>query len=410
MPIQNLLKSVTTSVCPLTSANGKGQRGVRTLLVCSILLGMLSTLASTLTVAATDPAFVEVAVNGQSTEEEAAALRVGLRIVLLRLASANQPLSPAAVRRAEEEAASFVQQRSYRIPGAEDRITRQTPLTDRVRETGQATHLLSIQYSREIINQLILAESETGDDDDAAEEAIDPRSALVWLLVVDGNQRVVVGGNSAANIMRRAREIGGGFGQQLQFPVWDDSEKQQMGGVDLRTAEMSTILAASQRYRESVVLVGTLVRERGRNWNGVWRRFQGQSETQSAFESASLDQALQTGIRWLAGSGNLSTVGDPALSTRAAARQLGNEGLIWIGSVTDTRAYARVIELVDNLEGATVYLKSMLQDSLVVAVTPRTAVTDVARALIASNRVVNAGSAPQLGTGLRPDVALQYTR
>jgi len=358
--------------------------------------------------AATDPTFVEVAINGQTADEQTAAFEVGLRMVLLRLAQANKPLSAAAVRRAEANAASYVQKHELRVPGADDTITRQTPLTQLVRDTGQATHLISIQFSRESINQLIQSEAEAKEDGDEIDPVVDARSALVWLLIEDGNQSVIVGGSTARNIMDRAREIGGGVGQQLQFPARDDAALQQLTVEDLRNVNSPKIAALSERFLEPVILVGTLTRARGRTWNARWNRIQGETQTAMTFDTNSLDKALQGGIQWLAGAPTGLSTESNTLAARSAAPV--SEGLIWIGSVVDVGAYSRLVGLIDDMEGATVYLKSMLRDSLVVAVTPRAAVNDVARILINSNRVVSVGSAPAVAGGLRPDVALQYTR
>jgi len=363
--------------------------------------------------AATDPTFVEVAINGQTADEQTAAFEVGLRMVLLRLAQANKPLSAAAIRRAETNAASYVQKHEFRVPGADDTITRQTPLTQLVRDTGQATHLISIQFSRESINQLIQSEAEAKEDGDEIDPVVDARSALVWLLIEDGNQSVIVGGSTARNIMDRAREIGGGVGQQLQFqqlqfPARDDASLQQLTVEDLRNVNSAKIAALSERFLEPVILVGTLTRARGRTWNARWNRIQGETQTATTFDTNSLDKALQGGIRWLAGAPTGLSTESNTFAARSAAPV--SEGLIWIGSVVDVGAYSRLVGLIDEMEGATVYLKSMLRDSLVVAVTPRAAVNDVARLLINSNRVVSVGSAPAVAGGLRPDVALQYTR
>lgn len=349
---------------------------------------------------------VEVAVNGRTPVEEASAYGVGLRIVLLRYANRNNPLSQDAVRKAVADARAYVQEQHYRVPGGSDRITRQTPLTPRVRESSEATHLLTLRYSLDAINQFIASQQD--EETLPADETAVPTSALVWLLVEDGNRSLIVGGKTGRNVIERAREIGGGVGQQLIFPTLDTQDQQALTAQDILGGNQQKIMAASARYREPVVLTGILNRSRGRSWVTSWSRYYKNAIADNSGEAGSLDQALQQGIRWLAAAGGTGSVQVGGESGALSGRR-NNEGLIWIADVDSVAGYAQLMAMIDNVEGAQTYLKSMTAGNLQIAVVPQSAVGDVARLLVDSRRTRPASGLPTSGSQ-RPDVTLQYVR
>ena len=188
----------------------------------------------------------------------------------------------------------------------------------------------------------------------------------------------------------------------------DAQDQQGLSQQDILEGNQQKIFAASARYREPVVLTGILNRSRGRSWNTSWSRYYGDSINDTTFEASSLDQALQQGIRWLAGDttqpGGGAFGGNEGLSSNRR-----NEGLIWISDVDAVGSYARIMALIDNVDGAQVYLQGMSVGNLQIAVQPRSAVGNVAQLLVNSNRVRSAGGSAVSG-GQRPDVFLQYIR
>ncbi|MBX2825318.1 MAG: DUF2066 domain-containing protein [Gammaproteobacteria bacterium] len=344
---------------------------------------------------------VEVAINGRTAEEESSAYGVGLRIVLLRYSNRTNPLPQDAIRRAVADATAYVQDQHLRVPGGSDRITRQTPLTPRVRETAEATHLLSIRYSLDAINQFIA--SQMDEETLPSENTVTSNSALVWLLVEDGNRKLIVGGGTGSNVMERAREIGGGVGQQLVFPILDEQDRQALSVQDILEGNQQKIAAASARYREPVVLTGILNRSRGRNWTNSWSRYDNGTIADTSGEANSLDQALQQGIRWLAG---VEATGAAQGGFASASK---DEGLIWVSDVDTVAGYSQLMAMIDNVEGALVYLKGLSAGNIQIAVTPRSAVGDVARLLLNNKRVQSAAVTPATG-GQRPDAVLRYLR
>jgi len=281
----------------------------------------------------------------------------------------------------------------------------QTPLTRRVRDTAQATHLLTIRYSPEAINQLLRSVADVDESEDTTPISAYADSALVWLLIEDGQRSLLVGGDTGRNVLERAREIGGGVNQRLTFPSMDEVDTRALVVDDLIAGRQQKILAASERYREDVVLTGILTRARGRRWSANWSRYQGQTVEDFSSDAASLDQALQQGIRWLA----RDSLVEPTGAGIPAGLVRRDEGLIAIGAVDSVKDYAGVMSMLGRLQGVSVSLRAVRQDAILVAVSPRSAVNDVAQRMLAENRVVSARGA-QAPAGFQADVVLQYAR
>lgn len=368
---------------------------------------------------------VEVAVNGQDPAEEASAQRVALRIILLGKSATKTLLNTEGMRRALLSAQEYIIESDYRVPGAEDRITRSTPITAKVRKSGEATHILAMRFDAAAISSLIAEQSALEELDPDARPAPVPNSALAWLLIDDGNAEHRIGGTTGRNVIERSKEIAGGVGQVILFPEQDSTDQQAISADDLRSGNQQQIQSASARYQQSIVLTGILKRSIGRGWTADWSRYYDDQIDDQSYEATSLDQALQQGIAWLAAlrDGTEASTGsdNSAAATsenRSAYQPLGarslasaNEALLWVGRVASAEAYATIVQLIEDIDSVDlVYPKQVQQDGIFFSVSPRSAINDVTQSLAGVNWVAPAPSLGGTGVTQSADAYYEYLR
>ena len=109
------------------------------------LLGFCILVVS-LNAAAQDAYTVEVAVADRSPVEQEAAYRIAMQRVLLETAADKTLLNRTDVRTALASAKTYVVQFSYRAPAAGEVISDSTPVTDLVRNSGEATQIMRVRF------------------------------------------------------------------------------------------------------------------------------------------------------------------------------------------------------------------------------------------------------------------------
>ena len=370
---------------------------------------------------------VTVAINGKTTSEESVAYRSAMRIVILREARRTggdrSVLEREQVLDALRSAENWVLQVSARPFESTDVLTEQNAKTSRVRETGVATHWLSVGFPPESIQQLVAQAQQSGQTTAPAAAAptndVAPQSALVWMLIVDGERSILIGGENGVNIMNRARELAGGVGFTTYFPALDLEDTQAVQPETMQSGDEPVLLAASERYGQPVVVSAILTREDGRRWNTRWSRYFNEQVTDQSFTAPSLDRALQQGIGWITGSGSV----DPVLS-RNAGNQSGNgfssrgtgltagESLIWVGGVVTTAQYAKLINMISDIDGArVVYPKEVNQSGVLLGIQPQSVAQTVAARLSQSGVIRQSNFSPLAEAGplaARADIFMQY--
>lgn len=362
--------------------------------------------------AQTDAYSVEVAVADRSTDEQQAAYSAGLRRILLNNSGDKTLLNRDAVRAGLRQAEQYVASFSYRMPPPGTVISSETPITESVRQTGQATQLMLVSFDRTLVRELIdgTVETPTVDEQDA-EVAVAPRSnsALVWLLIQDDGRDIMISDAAAANVQSRAREIAGAAGLSLVYPAGDEIDQQNVTVADMQTADLDRITASSERYEQDTILVGHLSRQGARGWLGEWYRVFGDERVQSTFETGSLDEALQKGLSVL------SAVEAVDQTYRYGGNAASDtEGLVWVGAVNSLSDYAQVMSFFDALPGvSTVYPKEVGETSMVFAVLPRSALIDIESAVVTQDQLRR--TAPPVSDTLdslsnSADLALEFSR
>lgn len=382
-----------------------------TLLHLVTFLVVLQGLPMTVALAQGDPWSAEVAVADRSIDEQRAAQALALRQVLLANSGDKTLLNRDDVRAALRSADEWIERFDFRAPTPGTVIAAGTPLTDRVRESGEATQLMLVRFDRDRLRELIAGEAgatvaDSGTDafaGDDVEAAADPfanlDSALVWLLIEDGRRAIMIGDPAAVNVRARGREIAGARGVRLRYPSGDDEDRASLDVEDIRADRLPRLRQASERYGEPVVLVGRLARDGLNAWNGNWIRFSADTAENQSFTTPSLDEALQSGLGFLTREG-ARTDASFAYGGEAAS---DTEALVWFGAVDSTNAYATVLDFLSGVTGVgTVYPKEIDDRGMVFTVVPRGALPAIAQAA-ESQRWLRRTSPPTYG----PDPALE---
>lgn len=367
-----------------SSTTGRASFGWGSVLIAAALLVL--SLVSGVAQAQSDAYSVEVAVADRGADEQEEAYIAALRRVLLSNSGDKTLLNRDAIREGLRNARDYVTSFSYRMPPAGTVISTETPITDEVRRTGQATQLMMVSFDRDMVRQLI-DESAPGRSTDAGDgiPAAAPRSnsALVWLLIQDDGRDIMISDPAAVNVRGRAKEIAGAQGMALVYPAGDDQDRAAVTTEDMLARDLGRIMAASVRYEQDTVLIGTLVRNGSQGWLGDWARLQGDEVKEASFENSSLDEALQDGLLILGSDGGL----DESYRYGGSATS-DTEALVWVGSVNSIDDYASMMNFFQSLPAvSTVYPKEVTDTSVVFAVLPRSALNDIDSALASQSRL-----------------------
>lgn len=361
---------------------------------------------------------VEVAVADRSDQEQEAAYGVALRRVLLANSGDKTLLNRDDVRDGLRNAESYVEEFRYRTPSPGTVISRDAALTEKVRTTGQATQLMLVRFDRKRVRELIDSAPSDADESSIDRPFTRIESALVWMLIEDEDREIFISDDAAEKVRERMRELAGAAGVSLAFPVGDeeDLEALRLDGVpvdeekdlealpldSLKNPTAQQIRLASERYGQPFTLVGYLKRNGPLGWKGQWMRLDDSVSTppveapaptadgsvaepladptveQTEFTSGRLDEALQTGLAWLAPS-----AGSASTEYRyGGANGSDTEMLIAVSSVNSTRGYAEVVSFLSEVEGVNgVYPKEVSDDIMVLSVYPKSAIRNITDAV-----------------------------
>lgn len=383
------------------------------LTACLLLLSLMASLLTTAAYAQTDAFSLEVAVSERSEDEQKDAYAAALRRVLLNNSGDKTILNRDLIRQGLKQAEDYVQEFSYRRPPPGTVIASDTPITQKVQQSGQATQLMLVSFDRELVNQLIRESApESGNRSVELEPEPVPasNSALVWILIRDEGRDILISDPMAANVQKRAREIAGAAGISLVYPTGDEEDQQMLSVEDIatQTLDADNLVIAAARYAQDTVLVGYLTRLDASGWRGQWTKITGEQQ-QSEFDTTSLDEGLKKGLGVL---GSAEQMDETYRYGGTASSD--TEALVWVGSLDSTDDYARVMELFNGLSAVgTVYPKEVRASAMVFSVVPRSALADIESALFDTSWLQRTAppivSEPGSLAG-RADLAIEYTQ
>lgn len=270
--------------------------------------GVLLCLVPVLASGATGLFDVRMDVDDQSVDQREAAVREGLRRIVVRLTGRETPEDEQALGALLDNADQYVQQYGY------DDVDNGVEL--RVRYDGPA--LQDALAQREI-----------------ALWPVDGRPrTLAWVVVNRGGDRRIVSSEDSPELRRSLRQSAASAGLPLLFPLMDLQDQQAVSTSDLWGGFREPIMEASRRYDAEGVLLGRVDR-RGDAWRSRWTLFWDGETHDWTVEQDELEAALATGVD--TGAVRLAeryaTVPDPDSIGRVALR---------VRDVGGLEAYARV--------------------------------------------------------------------
>ena len=363
---------------------------------------------------------IRIAVSGQAVAERNNAYRVGLRWLLQRYANRTGEvgiINHEETREALGTSENYVDAFEYaRIP--EGTSVGSQPASRAVRESGIATHWLTVQYSIPALDKLValtrIAESSDESDESAQTNSSSGRASawsnesLLWMLVQDDANELWVSHEITPHVVVRLTEVAGEFGTVIHFPTFDTTDLAMVGPENLEsldeTAELRLRETAS-RYRYPRLVAGIVERQIAGGWQLGLARFdltdaERPSERLDA-EAPTLDSALQVLAGWM--SGVVDATGKPlqSLSGSGVDEPLsfgGNSDAsarIWFDGVVDGGSYRRIhryLQEFDGLERAR--MLEINSKGVLFEVSPRSSLTGVSRAL-QSQTWLELGQSPQ---------------
>ena len=313
---------------------------------------------------------VQVATNGQDLQERNSAYRTGLRWLLNNRPDAFGSIDQEQVNVVLNGAENYVDAFEFiELPGQQ--ALNSVPVTAKVREAGEATHLLSVQYSVAASTAALSLELSTDTETPAQPSVRTLTSALFWLLIRDGNKDLIVNDATTPGVASRLRELAGGFGWAIDFPELDVTDLAFIGPDEINNASQADvaaepagltlspeILRASERYSQDLVLTATAAKDAAGSWQlRVRRDFVRPDESidqafREPLEAAgpNLDRLLQQAMSWNAGLGDGTTPAGFIDTAAIAANTLSDSGArIYVAGVGDARDYLRLMKIVDSL-------------------------------------------------------------
>ena len=351
---------------------------------------------------------VQIATYGQDAEERNSAYRTGLRWLLSNRSQDFGSVDRESVNAVLNEAQDYVDAYEF-IELPSQQALASVPVTKRVRDAAEATHLLSVQYS------IVAITAALQEDDSSQVTETAPRSlrvineALLWLLIRDGSSSLLVSDATTPSVASRLRELAGGFGWVIDFPALDVTDLAFIGPDEINSAVQAVIspeaaaatpgltlspalIKASERYQKDLVLTGFAEKDAAGTWQLRMRRdFTRPDESiDQTFRSplditgTNLDRLLQQAMGWNAGldEGGLSSNANSSDDGFTGGSLSDVNATIYIDGVSGASEYLSVMKLVQSLpQVETASALEVGQDNLLIGFSPRSALASVSSTL-----------------------------
>lgn len=274
---------------------------------------------------------VEVPVEGQGREERDYVVRQALKEILVRISGRNGASVLAEDESFVPRPTLFVQQFRYR-KFKPDEIIPANPIDG----AKPYTQKLWLRFTEKAVSKLL---REQGFPVWGKTRPV----TLVWLVVDDQKQRVLVGNGtphiSRTHIEQEARKKGLPF----RLPLLDLADQSRLQVTDVWGNFEDTILAASSRYQAEAVLVGRIYLSFAKTWNTRWSLYSaGQRYDWEVSNSETLRAAVNEG---------LSKTGE-VLSERFAQVDTlieSGEVLLQVKNIPDLKTYNKVTKYLKSL-------------------------------------------------------------
>ena len=220
---------------------------------------------------------VEFPVPDQNAQVRTAVFKKGLEQVLIRASGSRtviQEITPG-------NAAAYVQQFSY----VENQSVEKQ---GRGQQSFELTYILKVQYNAGKIINLLRDNNQPVWGEHRSE-------SIVWLAVRDGSSRYVLK-DSDESLLRDSVELSAvRRGLPLIWPVYDRTDRQQLGFTDVWAAFGDQVRVASKRYTRGPAIVGRLSWT-GNEWKGDWSVFVDSSAYSWSLSGSDYNSVISEGI------------------------------------------------------------------------------------------------------------------
>ena len=277
---------------------------------------------------------LEVPVEGQGREERKYIVREALKEILVKISGKQEAAAIAEDELLVPRPTLLVQQFRYR-KFKQNEVIPETP-----EGAKPYTKKLWLRFTKKAIAKLLRKQG-------LPVWGKTRPVTLVWLVVDDQKQRILIGNNTPHISRALIEEEAAKRGLPLRLPLLDLADKSKLQVTDVWGNFEDTILDASQRYQSDAILVGRIYLSYAKTWNTRWSLYSaGQRHDWDVSNSDSLRSAVKEG---------LSQTGE-ALSTRFTQTKAftdNNMVLLKVNNVLNLKAYNKVIKYLKGLNVVT---------------------------------------------------------
>ena len=275
----------------------------------------------------------EVPVSGQSRAEREEAVREALKEVLVRISGLNEASSLAADEDLVRKASQYVQQFRYR------RFKPKEVIPESLENAKPFNQMLWLRFTKKTINKLLLNQG-------LSVWGKTRPSTLIWLVIDDQKNRVLIGNNTNHNGRTHLEEASKKRGLPVRLPLLDLADQSKLQITDVWGNFEDTILAASERYQTESVLVGRVYLNFAHTWHTRWTLYSaGQRQDWDFGSIDSLSEAVNQGI---AKTGEI--LSEKFARVKATAESTANNMVVLqIKNISDLKTYNRTIKYLKGL-------------------------------------------------------------
>lgn len=317
----------------------------------------------------------EVPVVAQGREERAFVVRKALKEVLVRVSGRNEAAALAADKLLVPRPTRLLQQFRYRKFKSDEVI----PAAAGARSYTQK---LWLRFTEKAISKLLRQQG-------LPVWGKTRPATLVWLVVDDQKQRVLIGNNtphiSRAHIEQEATKKGLPF----RLPLLDLADQSKVEVTDIWGNFEDTILDASLRYQTEAILVGRIYLSFSNTWNARWSLYSaGQRQDWEESNNGSLRSAVKQG---LANTGEVLSIRFTQVDTAEA------NGVVTlkIKNITNLKTYNKVIKYLKGLSVVTqVQVHQVSTDNVIFKINSRSGRLGLSQAIALGHILVADSSQP----------------
>jgi hypothetical protein len=272
----------------------------------------------------------ELPVEGQSREEQSAVIREALKSVLARISGRDSASALAADESLIPNPSRLVEQFRYR------KFKTDEVIPEPADGAKPYTQMLWMRFTENALSDILVKQG-------LPIWGKSRPATLVWLVVDDQKQRVLIGNNTPHISRSYIEEEAKKRGLPIRLPLLDLADQSRLQITDVWGNFEDTILSASQRYQTEAILVGRIYLSFANTWNTRWTLYlEGQRQDWEIANNVNLHDAVIQGI---------SKTGED-LSVKFAQVKDATETntvMVQIKNITDLKTYNLTINYLQGL-------------------------------------------------------------